>query len=238
MAADTAEAPTPFASPFLSGGGDAAPARSKASHHKGGAKHQRIYEGLVSYYGFAGMLISTRNPADGMLIASEAERLASLWLDAGKSSPAIMRVLELITVAGPYTALVMAHGQIAFAIMNNHGVSPFSLLSRADQQAESDPAAAAPFAPLPYQPAGPQAPTDAAPSPLTVPPVEEDGLRVYPDEGLPSDLDVALRREAKRTGRPYAELVNEAKLLMAQVRMQQNGHVQQPGALGAPVAKE
>src|SRR5258708_3693357 len=46
--AETAEAPPPFA-PFMmdTGAGSAPAARSKASHHKGGTKQQRIYEGLV-----------------------------------------------------------------------------------------------------------------------------------------------------------------------------------------------
>lgn len=238
--AEAQEAAPSFAA-FMTGG-DTAPARKSASHHKGGSKNQRIYDGLVSYYGFAGMLISTRNPADGMLIAGEAERLAGLWLDAGKSSPAIMRVLELLTVAGPYTALVFAHGQIALALMSNHGVSPFSLFARADQPVDSPQdgqtgRGAAP-APLPYQPAGPFAPTDTAAMPLTVPPPVEDGLRVYPDVELPSDLDVALRQAARQSGRPYKELADEARLQIAQIQIAQNGHVQAPGALGAPVARE
>jgi hypothetical protein len=234
MDAPEPQAPTPFPA-FMTGG---EPARPKASHHKGGSKQQRIYEGLVSYYGFAGMLISTRSPGDGMLIAGEAERLASLWLEAGKASPAIMRVLELVTIAGPYTALVFAHGQIALAIMSNHGVSPLSLFARAENAAPSDgqTGRAAQPAPLPYQPAGPFAPTDNAPLPM--PPVPDDSLRVYPEEGLPADLDVALRQAARQSGRPYKELREEAMLQLAQVRMAQNGHVQTPGALGAPVAKE
>lgn len=241
--ADLSEpAPSPFAFMGGSGGGDSAPAR-KASHHKGSGKQQRIYEGLVSYYGFAGMLISTRSPADGFLIAGEAEHMATLWLDAGKASPAIMRVLELITVAGPYTALIFAHGQIAFAIMNNHGVSPLSLFARADTppgtvgtSAPSDGQRTTQPAPLPYQPVGPFAPTDTA-SPFPTPPAD-DTLRVYPEEGLPADLDVALRQAARQSGRPYSELRDQALLELAQLRMGQNGHVQSPGALGAPVAKE
>ena len=237
--AETAEAPTPFASPFMSGG-DAAPAtRKAASHHKGGSKHQRVYEGLVSYYGFAGMLISTRQPMDGMVIVEQAEKMAQLHLDVGKANPSYMRVLELLTVAGPYTALVFGHAQLAFAIMGNHGMSPLSLFARAEQQAESAPEAAPPFAPLPYQPAGPQAPTDNAPvSPLWMPPAVEEGLKVYPDVGLPADFDIGLRELARKTGRPYEELLDAARLQMAQEQMKQNGHVVAPGALGAPVARE
>src|SRR5260221_531884 len=237
----------------LHGRADRPPAdRGKAMSHKaGGSKQARVWETLVGYYALAGLAISRVDQVDGQIIVANAEKCADAWIAAGKGNPQIMHALELITIAGPYTALVTIHVTLLFSIMDRHGVSPFAgLFARAATQegppsarkhgrAQTPSAVGAPEpSPLPYQPAGANAPTEAPPAP---PPYQGDDFLVIPDEGLPAEIDVALREMARATGRPYQELRQEALVELAQLRMQQNGrgnHVQTPGALGAPVARE
>lgn len=238
---DSDDADGEGASPFAAfmGGADRAPADRKVSHHKGGSKQGRIRDTLVTYYALAGMAVARLDRADGELIVANAANCADAWIAAGKANPQIMRALEVITVAGPYTALIMVHAQVALAVMDRHGASPFAALFARPAVEPVGPARQRPEqrpepAPLPYQPVGPGAPTEAPAAPLAY-----EELRVIPDEGLPADLDVALRQLARETRRPYEELRQEALVALAQDRMQQNGHhVGTPGALGAPIAKE
>lgn len=220
---------------------DEAPKGRKISHHAGGGKQERIYKTLVSYYALAGLAVSRWDQSDGMLIVSNAEACADAWIVAGKAQPSIMHALEMITVAGPYTALIMVHVQMAFSIMDRHGANPFKGLlspvaapSAPTQSAKQSPSAPrSEPAPLPYVPVGANAPTEAMPGPEVLTP----DMLVIPDEGLPAEIDVALREMARETGRPYQELRQEAIVELAQLRMQQNGHTQTPGALGAPIAR-
>ena len=242
--------------------------RKPTSHHKGASKQDRIYTTLVSYYGLAAFAVSRLDQMDGEIIATQAEACAGAWVAAGKANPKIQRVLEIITVGGPYMALVMVHAELAVALMARHGTSPLALFRSPDSIAHSpqspnpqspqfttqgspkgtnargatmppsgsESAQPAP-APFPYQPVGANAPTEApAPPPVFV----DEGLRVVPDEGIPAEIDVALRQMARQSGRPYEELRQEALLELAQMRMQaqSNGHTGLPGALGAPIVRE
>lgn len=224
--------------PFLAGA-DKPPADRKVSHKAGGSKQQRIWETLVSYYALAGLGVSRLDRQDGMLIVANAEKCADAWIAAGKSNPSIMRALELVTIAGPYTALITVHVTLAFSIMDRHGANPFAGLFARQPATGPTPATGeeqATPAPLPYVPLGANAPTEAAPPPTYQ--GDEQGFLVIPDEGIPGDLDIMLREAARTTGRPYEELRQEALVELAQMRMAQNGqNGHTPGALGAPVAR-
>jgi hypothetical protein len=216
----------------------------KVSHKAGGSKQQRIRDTLVSYYALAGMAVSRMDMTDGQIVVASAQNCADAWMAAGKANPQIMRALELITIAGPYTALISAHVMVAITIMDRHNANPFAALfaprtPRTPRQPVTGPSPSgeqATPAPLPYVPVGAMAPTDAAPPPMQYP-GDESGLVIIPDEGIPADLDVALRELARSTGRSYDELRQEALVELAQMRMSQNGHIQQPGSLGAPVTR-
>ncbi len=235
------------------GRADKAPADRKpaASHHKGAGKEARMRDTLITYYALAGMAVARVDQYDGELIVAKAADCANAWVAAGKANPQIMRALEIVTIAGPYTALIVVHAEVATAIMNRHGTSPLALFRSpgnttpgptgpqrgATMPPSGQNAAAAPDqpAPFPYQPVGANAPTEAPqPPPVYV----DEGLRVMPDEGIPAEIDVALRQMARQSGRPYEELRQEAMVELAQMRMAQNGHQQMPGALGAPVVRE
>lgn len=229
---------------------DVAPA---VSHKKGAGKEARIRDGLATYYALAGLAVSRVDETDGQLVAAYAVACADSWVAAGKANPQIMRALELITVAGPYTAIIMVHAQLATDIMKRHGTSPLALFRSpgnttpgptGPQRGAAMPPSGQPGqqnaapepAPLPYQPVGANAPTEA---PAAPPVYADEGLRVYPDEGIPAEIDVALRQMARQSGRPYEELRQEAMVELAQMRMAQNGHqASMPGALGAPIVRE
>lgn len=245
----------PATDPFsaFAGGMDAAPADRGGGRGRprGSSKQQRIRDTLVTYYALGGLLVSRANMADGQLIMAKSADMADAWIAAAKANPQIMRALEIVTIAGPYTALIMVHLQVVNGIMDHHSVSALTLFKRNHETNETtapavagkggvSPAQQPAPAPAPqaYQPVGPSAPTDNAPPPL-VPVLSADDapLRVYPDEGLPADVDVMLRQLARETGQPYAELRDAAMLQIAQDRLARNGHVVSPGALGAPVAR-
>lgn len=232
-------------------GAGAAADKPPVSHKAGGSKEARIRDGLIGYYTLIGLGVARADQTDGEIIVAFAEPSANAWVAAGKANPQIMRALEMVTIGSPYIALITVHAQLAIAIMQRHGTSPLALFRSSDNTTASSeptgpqrgpampPSGSAESAPsMPYQPVGANAPTDA-PQP---PPVYVDpGLTVIPDEGIPADIDIALRQMARQSGRPYAELRQEALVELAQLRMQQNGHnghMQQPGALGAPIARE
>lgn len=246
----TAADSTPLDFPGLGGFpglGDFAPADRKGAagsgrgRPRGSSKATRIRDTLVTYYAFAGMALARVDQYDGELVMAKAVDCADSWMAAGKANPQIMRALEIVTIAGPYTALAMVHLQLGLTIMDHHKVSPLGLFKSSSTPTDG----AGPFqgsppahqpAPMAYQPAGPSAPTDTKAAPAA--PAGADEIRIWPDVELPAEMDVALRQAARQTGRPYDELRQEALVQIAQLRMQQNGHTVQAGALGAPIAAE
>ena len=206
---------------------------------------------VTSYAGIGAMLGGPASP-DGMLFLASAESVADAWIAWGKADPRYMRIVTLMW-GSPFMTLLVAHSPLVGGLMANHGISIGRFLvpvnmrrlgeiaalrksvidARQGQGPASVPVQPEP-APLPYQPAGPFAPTDAAPPP----PAPDEGLRIFPDEGLPAEIDVQLREISRKQGIPYAELHDQALLQMAQMRMAQNGNVApQAPALGVPVAK-
>lgn len=213
------------------------------SGYKG--KYGALKTGIVSMYGFAGLAVSRADQYDGMLITANAETVADSWIAWGKADPRVMRVL-MVMFGSPVALVIAAHTPIVLGIMNHHGVSPMRLFSPVGSPRQSAPKAASPAAqpaqpaPLPYVPLGANAPTEAAPAPLPAMTADSE-LMVFPDEGIPAELDVALRQAARESGRPYQELRQEALLQIAQIRMAQNGRhgsSQTPPALGVPVGLE
>lgn len=248
------EAPAPFSmgalfehAPADRGAGAGGPATFTG--YKG--KHGPLKTGIVSTYGMAGALVSRFDPVDGMLIVQQSENVADAWIALGKADPRVMRVLQTL-FGNPAMIVVMAHVAMIEPILRHHNASPLSLFSGLKlpgkapagdaTRAQTGPADSVPSqpAPLPYVPAGAHAPTDlpTPPPPMPMPPADPDSIRMFPDTELPSEIEVALRQAARQTGRPYAELRQEALLQLAQLQMEANGHVRAPGALGAPVSKE
>lgn len=218
---------------------DFPPANKARGRPKAASKQQRVWETLVSYYTLGGLAVSRINQGDGQVVVAHAQDCADAWIAAGRANPQIMQALEMVTIAGPYMALITVHASLVITIMDRHGANPVkSLFGKAPTAGEepAPPRGATPEPPpLPYVPVGPTAPTEAMPSP---PPYVDEGVRIVPDEGLPADVDVALRQMARQTGRPYEELRQEAMVALAQQRMAANGRLTHPGTLGAPVMKE
>lgn len=206
-------------------------------------KYGTLKTGIVSFYGMAGMAIARLDEFDGLVIASSAESCADAWIAWGKADPRVMRVL-MVVFGSPAALVVAAHAPMVIGIIKHHNINPLAPIRLAGSAgrdtagADTAPGSST-IPPLPYQPVGPSAPTDTTPAPM--PPYSSDTTPLMvPDEGLPADVDVALRQLARQTGRPYAELRQEALVQLAQQEMAVvNGHqMQSPGTLGAPVARE
>lgn len=232
-------------------GADVAPMSAPFTGYSG--KYGLLKTNIVTSYAGIGAMLGGPATADGQLFLASAEPIADAWIAWGKADPRYMRIVTLMW-GSPFMTLIVAHSPLIGGVMANHGISIGRFLvpvnmrrlgeiaalrksmidSRQGQGPAATPAQSEPVPPLPYQPAGPFAPTDAAPPP----PAPDEGLRIFPDEGLPAEIDVQLREISRKQGIPYAELHDQAMLQMAQMRMAQNGNVasQAPG-LGVPVMK-
>lgn len=228
-------------------------------------KNGVIKTNIVTTYAFIGMNLGGPASADGMLFLKSAEPIADAWIAWGRSDPRYMRIVKVLW-GGPFTTLIIGHAGLVGGLMQNHGVNlgqylmPSALVAALKNRRGSASELGASFSPsaargpspshtseptptsLPYTPLGAQAPTgEEVPGPPLAP-ANPDELRVWPDEGMPSDLDVAAREIARRTGRPYLEILNEIRHQWANQQQAHNQKLRPPGpagsGLGAPVAKE
>jgi len=71
----------------------------------------------------AGLSFIPAAQADGMIIAVEANRLAESWRPLILRDPKIRQFWEKVCTGGGWGTVLMAHGMIAMAIANNHGVT-------------------------------------------------------------------------------------------------------------------
>lgn len=218
-----------------------------------GGKYGLLKTNIVMSYAGIGAMLGGPASRDGVLFMASAESIADAWIAWGKADPRYMRIVNLLW-GSPFMTLMVAHAPLIGGVMANHGISMGRLLvpvnmrrlgevaalrksmnlgAQSGQGPAPDSSDAAP-APLPYEPVGPFAPTEATPPPDA----PDEGLRILPDDGLPSEIDVQLREISRKQGIPYQELRDQAMLQMAQMRMQQNGKVaSQAPALGVPVMK-
>lgn len=210
---------------------------------------------IVATYGMFGMLLGGPNSPDGILFLSSAEPIADAWISWGKTDPRYMKLVQVLWGA-PFMTLIMAHTPLAVGIMANHdlkvpGISalfnPARLAAvsqmrqnvggmRAQPEASPLQGTGREVPPPAYRPAGPMAPTeDFGPPPSAD--ALDTSLRVYPDEGVPHDVEIQIRQLAHQTGMNYDELRDAWILQNAQQRIAQQQRVTPPGALGVPVTQ-
>lgn len=226
-------------------------------------KFGTIKTNIVTSYAFIGMNLGGPATPDGMLFLKSAEPIADAWIAWGRTDPRYMRIVKVLW-GGPFTTLIIGHAGLIGGLANNHGVNlgkylmPSSLVAAlkkrgggsASELGQSFPSVARtpsqasepPTASLPYMPLGAQAPTGEETFGPPPAPDNPDELRVWPDDGLPSDLDVAAREIARRSGRPYVEILNEMRHEWANLQQAHNFKQRPPTGpgqgLGAPVVKE
>lgn len=205
-------------------------------------RHGTLKTGIVSTYGMVGMAVSRLDEYDGMLIAAVGENAADAWIAWGKADPRIMRVLQLC-FGSPAALVLAAHAPLIIGIVKHHNINPLNPIKLPGSAGMESPAGdtlapgvASTLPPLPYQPVGPSAPTEAQPA--SMPPAAPGEMLIFPDDGLPADVEVQIRQAARMLKRPYDEVRQEILVQLAQEQMAQNQHIQNPGALGAPIARE
>jgi hypothetical protein len=201
-------------------------------------KFGAVKTNIVTSYATVGMMLGGPQSPDGVLFIASAENIADAWIAWGKTDPRYMRVVTILW-GGPFMTLIIAHTPLAAGIMANHNIQPSFLkfLNPANIAMFKNPGGAgvntmpSPTpAPVGYQPVGANAPTDNDAS-------YGEPLRVYPDEGIPADVDVQLRQLATTMHIPYAQVRDQYLLETAQDRIAQNQRVTPPGALGVPVTQ-
>jgi hypothetical protein len=221
-------------------------------------KYGLIKTNIVTSYATVGMFLGGPASADGQLFLGSAEPIADAWIAWGKADPRYMRVVNLLW-GGPFMTLMLAHAPLIAGVMANHGVRMPSLLNPlqmpmfktlpfAGQNANAGggtgtdtlPTASdaiPPYDPFTanYRPVGANAPTED-PGPPPSPPMDAP-LRLYPDEGIPADVESQLRTLAGQVGVPYAQIRDQYLLETAQDRIARNQHITPPAALGMPVTQ-
>lgn len=209
-------------------------------------KYGLLKTNIVTTYATMGMFLGGPGSPDGILFLTYSEKIADAWIAWGKSDPRYMKIV-MVLWGGPFMTLMLAHSPLIAGVLANHDVpmakflNPLSQLGRmrgtildlrgtvsdADLAHAEEPGLGA------YVPAGPMAPTDDQ----GPPPAPQEGLRIYPDEGLPAEVDVQLRQIARQMNKSYEELRDQYLLELAQERLAHNQHVNAPATLGMPVTK-
>jgi hypothetical protein len=245
---------------------DVAPENMPAGDMSDDASNAAVFQGyrgkygllktnIVTSYATVGMLLGGPSSPDGILFLSTSESIADAWIAWGKADPRYMRIVQLVW-GGPFMTLMLAHAPLIGGMMANHGVHMPKLLNplqmpmfkglamggqnatgaaeAAQSAAGSDIPALDPFT-ANYHPAGPTAPTENPGPPPSVD--TEAPLRVYPDEGIPADVEAQLRQVAQQYGVPYAQIRDQYLLETAQDRIARNSHINPPAALGVPVTQ-
>lgn len=218
-------------------------------------KYGLLKTNIVTSYATIGMLMGGPSSPDGMLFLTYAEPIAEAWIAWGKSDPRYMRIVNILW-GGPFMTLMLAHTPLIAGVMANHNIQmPFARLLnplnmkafqniqnglvganrppvQAGQTGQNLPSEPDPFM-ANYHPVGAHAPTeDAGPPP---PYADTSNLRVFPDEGIPSDIDVQLRQLSREMNKPYEEVVNAYLLEVQQARIAEQQRINKPGTLGMPV---
>lgn len=207
-------------------------------------KYGMLKTNIVSSYAMAGLLAGGPTSPDGALFLTNAEKIADAWIAWGKADPRYMRIVTILW-GGPFMTLALAHSPLIAGIAANHNIpiakylNPFGQLNRlrmpvVDMRNQSAQAPQDEPGLGTYVPVGPDAPTDGQGPP---PQYVDGGLRVFPDEGIPSEIDVQLRQVARAQNIPYEQLRDAWLLDVAQQRIAHNQHVNTPGTLGQPVTK-
>lgn len=216
-------------------------------------KYGLLKTNIVTSYATIGLLMGGPTSPDGILFLGSAEPIADAWIAWGKADPRYMRIVNMLW-GGPFMTLALAHAPLIGGVLANHGMHMPKFLNpmqmpmfksaafagRNAGAATGNPAPLAtddgtpPYDPFTanYHPVGANAPTD---DPGPPPAYVEGQLRMYPDEGIPSDVDVQLRQLAQTAGIPYAQIRDQYLLETAQDRIAQHQKVTQPAALGVPV---
>lgn len=91
--------------------------RKSAPPYRQGAITKQMYQ----FYGVVGMGVTMVDQHCGMAIIENAEMMAQSWEGLAKQSPALRKVLALLSGSGGVFAVAMAHAPLALAIGAHHG---------------------------------------------------------------------------------------------------------------------
>jgi hypothetical protein len=94
---------------------------------------------LTDLYGTLGAGVFILNQNDGIVILSNAEKMAESLDNWGKVNPAVYRVLERLCSTGALGAVMAAHAPVVMAILNNHDIIPKMMGKNGDKDTKTEP---------------------------------------------------------------------------------------------------
>ena len=95
-----------------------------------GVRDKKLIDDLAGLYATAGVLVTLVNQTDGFLIIQGADERAKELVAVANHHPAMKKTLKRLTESNDYITLVVGHGMLAVAIMQNHNVLPRNIAEK------------------------------------------------------------------------------------------------------------
>jgi len=86
--------------------------------------HSQLESDISGFYGLLGMALLPFNANDGMIIMTNAEKLAISVMGVAKRNKRFRDTLVRLTTITVYGALIASHASVAIAILQNHEIIP------------------------------------------------------------------------------------------------------------------
>lgn len=88
------------------------------------ARNTKLDKELTEMFMLIGMLVSTVNQYDGMVILQNADTTAQAWAQLARTDKRIASMLDKLISTTAYSGVILATIRMAVPILANHGVIP------------------------------------------------------------------------------------------------------------------
>jgi hypothetical protein len=85
---------------------------------------EKIREGFIEIYTVVGAGVSFVDQFDGMVIGTNAVRLADSWAKLAETDPKVRKALMRMMTGTSWGAVIVAHAMVAVPIMQHHNMIP------------------------------------------------------------------------------------------------------------------
>lgn len=88
------------------------------------ARDRKLIDGLTGIHVTAGLLLSSRDQYDGLVILTNSQKLSSNLVAVAKHHKWMYTALERLVSSSDYSQCFLAYGMIGYAILAHHGRVP------------------------------------------------------------------------------------------------------------------